>query len=45
MPKPAIYAHNGKYDALVMDQAGFVRPHIDFDSMIAAYLLAIRRSG
>ncbi len=37
--KPAIYAHNGKYDALVVEQAGFARPHIDFDSMIAAYLL------
>ncbi len=37
--KPAIYAHNGKYDALVMEQAGFTRPHIDFDSMVAAYLL------
>jgi DNA polymerase-1 len=36
---PAIYAHNGKYDAVVMEQAGFPRPHIDFDSMIAAYLL------
>ncbi len=37
--KPAIYAHNGKYDAVVVEQAGFTRPHIDFDSMIAAYLL------
>ncbi len=37
--KPAFYAHNGKYDALVVEQAKFVRPHIDFDSMIAAYLL------
>lgn len=36
---PAIYAHNGKYDAIVMEQAGYPRPHIDFDSMIAAYLL------
>ena len=37
--KPEIYAHNGKYDALVIEQAGFARPHISFDSMIAAYLL------
>lgn len=37
--KPEFYAHNGKYDALVMEQAGYVRPHIAFDSMIAAYLL------
>ncbi|HEX3724029.1 MAG TPA: DNA polymerase I [Nitrolancea sp.] len=34
-----IYAHNGKYDAVVMEQAGFPRPTISFDSMIAAYLL------
>ncbi len=37
--KPSIYAHNGKYDALVVEQAGFIRPHIAFDSMVAAYLL------
>ena len=37
--RPLIYAHNGKYDAVVMEQAGFPRPHIDFDSMIGAYLL------
>lgn len=37
--KPDIYAHNGKYDALVVEQAGFARPHIAFDSMVAAYLL------
>ncbi len=37
--RPAIYAHNGKYDALVMEQAGFKRPRVDFDSMVAAYLL------
>ncbi|HVX29889.1 MAG TPA: DNA polymerase I [Nitrolancea sp.] len=37
--KPAIYAHNGKYDAVVMEQAGYPRLHITFDTMIAAYLL------
>ena len=38
-PDLTIYAHHGKYDALVLERAGFARPHIDFDTMIAAYLL------
>ncbi len=35
----AVYAHHGKYDALVLERAGFPRPRIAFDTMIAAYLL------
>ncbi|MBX6342278.1 MAG: DNA polymerase I, partial [Thermomicrobiaceae bacterium] len=38
-PDTVIYAHHGKYDALVLEQAGYPRPRIAFDSMIAAYLL------
>jgi DNA polymerase-1 len=34
-----IYAHNAKYDALVLERAGFPRPRVAFDTMIAAYLL------
>ncbi|HEU5424792.1 MAG TPA: DNA polymerase I [Nitrolancea sp.] len=36
---PAVYAHNGKFDAEAIEHAGFPRPEITFDSMIAAYLL------
>jgi len=39
------YAHNGKYDALVLERAGFPRPRIDFDTMIAAYLLGENAVG
>lgn len=39
------YAHNGKYDALVLERAGFPRPRIDFDTMIAAYLLGENALG
>jgi len=35
----AVFAHHGKYDALVLERAGFPRPRIAFDTMIAAYLL------
>ncbi|MBX5443715.1 DNA polymerase I [Sphaerobacter sp.] len=38
-PNTVIYAHHGKYDALVLERAGYPRPHIAFDTMIAAYLL------
>src|SRR5690606_17480536 len=33
------YTHHGKYDALVLERAGYPRPKIAFDTMIAAYLL------
>ncbi len=39
------YTHNGKYDALVLERAGFPRPRIDFDTMIAAYLLGENAVG
>ncbi len=39
------YAHHGKYDALVLERAGFPRPRIDFDTMIAAYLLGENAVG
>jgi len=39
------FAHNGKYDALVLERAGFPRPRIDFDTMIAAYLLGENALG
>ncbi|MDW8059255.1 MAG: DNA polymerase I [Thermomicrobium sp.] len=42
---PLHYAHNGKYDALVLERAGFPRPRIDFDTMIAAYLLGENAVG
>ncbi|MDI3339890.1 MAG: DNA polymerase I [Sphaerobacter sp.] len=38
-PRTVIYAHHGKYDALVLERAGYPRPRIAFDTMIAAYLL------
>ncbi|HUZ02627.1 MAG TPA: DNA polymerase I [Thermomicrobiaceae bacterium] len=38
-PNTVIYTHHGKYDAIVMERAGYPRPHIGFDTMIAAYLL------
>lgn len=39
------YTHNGKYDALVLERAGFPRPRIDFDTMVAAYLLGENAVG
>ncbi len=39
------FTHNGKYDALVLERAGFPRPRIDFDTMIAAYLLGENAVG
>ncbi|MBO9386368.1 MAG: DNA polymerase I [Thermomicrobium sp.] len=44
-PEKQRYAHHGKYDALVLERAGFPRPHIDFDTMIAAYLLGENAVG
>lgn len=44
-PRCQRYAHNGKYDALVLERAGFPRPKIDFDTMIAAYLLGENALG
>src|SRR5690606_29688315 len=38
-PNTVVYAHHGKYDALVLERAGYPRPRIAFDTMIAAYLL------
>lgn len=38
-PETVIYAHNAKYDELVLERAGYPRPHASFDTMIAAYLL------
>lgn len=38
-PTTRIYTHHGKYDALVMERAGYPRPQLAFDTMIAAYLL------
>ncbi|MBI5302595.1 MAG: DNA polymerase I [Chloroflexi bacterium] len=35
----AKYAHNAKYDALVLAQAGITVNHIAFDSIIAAHLI------
>ncbi len=38
-PETVIYAHNAKYDELVLERAGYPRPRASFDTMIAAYLL------
>ena len=38
-PRTVIYAHHAKYDELVLERAGYPRPHVSFDTMIAAYLL------
>ncbi len=38
-PETVIYAHNAKYDELVLERAGYPRPRAAFDTMIAAYLL------
>ncbi len=44
-PDKQRFAHHGKYDALVLERAGFPRPRIDFDTMIAAYLLGENAVG
>lgn len=38
-PETVFYTHHGKYDAIVLERAGFPRFRITFDTMIAAYLL------
>lgn len=37
--KGAFFGHNIKYDMIVLWQAGFTLKHVDFDTMVASYLL------
>ncbi|MHB1133207.1 MAG: DNA polymerase I [Chloroflexota bacterium] len=39
-PHKSVVGHNLKYDTLVLDTAGLKMKGIDFDTMVAAYLLA-----
>ncbi len=38
-PEITVVAHHGKYDATVLERAGIPINHLDFDTMIAAYLI------
>jgi DNA polymerase I len=38
-PDTRLYAHNAKYDAVVLERHGYSLPRFTFDTMIAAYIL------
>lgn len=38
-------AHNGKFDLAILDSAGYPRPALRFDTMLAAYLLSENALG
>jgi DNA polymerase I len=38
-PDATLYAHNAKFDAVVLERHGYSLPRFAFDTMIAAYLL------
>jgi DNA polymerase I len=40
-----LYAHNAKYDAVVLERHGYSLPRFSFDSMIAAYILGENSLG
>jgi DNA polymerase I len=44
-PGATLYAHNAKFDAVVLERHGFSLPRFSFDTMIAAYLLGENALG
>jgi DNA polymerase I len=40
-----LYAHNAKYDAVVLERHGYKLPRFSFDTMIAAYILGENSLG
>jgi DNA polymerase I len=40
-----LYAHNAKYDAVVLERHGYELPRFSFDTMIAAYILGENSLG
>lgn len=40
-----LYAHNAKYDAVVLERHGYSLPRFSFDTMIAAYILGENSLG
>jgi DNA polymerase-1 len=42
---PHLSAHNGKFDLAILDVAGYPRPALRFDTMLAAYLLGEHSLG
>jgi DNA polymerase I len=44
-PEAKLYAHNAKYDAVVLERHGYSLPRFSFDTMIAAYILGENSLG
>jgi DNA polymerase I len=44
-PDARLYAHNAKYDAVVLERHGYKLPRFSFDTMIAAYILGENSLG